>query len=327
MPTPVAATPPNCSSAADASVRAGSTGAILTVPAGNASSFHIAYGTNPANLDQKSEEIEVSGNESTVTLVGLTPGTIYHYQIVRTCNDGQQVSSSTSTFNTLTIIVRVIFQNEEKKPLEGITSSFTGSKETGTSDSNGLVIYRDVKPGNYQLNYSYNNKKCTTTIAVPKPVQTNPATATDQVTFEYYVVPCSELGATSCSAVKTAFGCCSWPWFILLIILGLIAFILLWLKLRQIANRLRDHDDRDSHGDNSQGDATTSGLPGAGSNIAPSSPAASVALPSASHTPSTATTSEPTIATTSKAPLPPTPPPAAASAALPTNQPQPPKLV
>ncbi len=153
---PAAPAAPTVSSAADATVTAGTTTASLSVPTGNAGTLYVRYGTKAENLDRSSAIQTVSGPTATVNLEKLTGKTTYTYQIVRTLGD-KTTNSPNATFTTKSYTITMAFTNASGKPVSGISAQL-GSAKAIKSDKDGKVTFSDLSSGSYSVVFSYNGQ-------------------------------------------------------------------------------------------------------------------------------------------------------------------------
>ena len=158
-PAPNLSTPPIILSAAsDAVVAIGSLGASLKIPAGNATSIRVLYGTDPIIPNIASPDTAAQDGNATIELKNLLPRTQYTYQIVRTAPNGTETNAPVTSFTTAGIDIKISFV-ADTKPIKDIKSQLSGDPNTGTSDSRGEVSYIDKAPGKYNLSYTYLARK------------------------------------------------------------------------------------------------------------------------------------------------------------------------
>jgi cell division septation protein DedD len=150
--TPAAPASTTVSNAADATPTVGTIVVSLKVPAGSASSLHVMYGSDAANLDQTTSDTPTNGNDVTVLLTGLNAKSSYSYQIVRVLG-AQTVTSPAASFTTSGYNLTLVFKDGKGMPVAGITGELLGKK--AKSDSHGELTFKDLAAGNYSPTFQY----------------------------------------------------------------------------------------------------------------------------------------------------------------------------
>lgn len=154
--TPATPTTTTVSNAADATATAGSATVTLSVPAGNASTVYVRYGTDANNLNRSSDIQTISGATATIKLDKLNGKTTYTYQIVR-AQDNQTATSANATFTTKGYAIALKFTDASGKPVEGISAQL-GSAKPVKSNDNGTVTFKNLGTGSYSPIFTYNGQ-------------------------------------------------------------------------------------------------------------------------------------------------------------------------
>lgn len=155
-PSPAPSAAPAVSNAADATVAAGSGAATLSVPAGNAGTVYIRYGTDANNLNRSSDIQTLSGTTATIQLDKLNGKTTYTYQIVRT-QGTQTTTSANATFTTKGYTIVLKFTDASGKPVDGISAQL-GSGKAVKCDDDGTVTFKNLGTGSYSPIFTYNGQ-------------------------------------------------------------------------------------------------------------------------------------------------------------------------
>lgn len=144
---------------ANGTVKAGTTSAVITIPAGNAAKVHITY--VPADgIAIDTGDQDVSGDNATVTLTDLEASTDYTYQIIRTNSAGTSATSASAPFTTSGYTVSLHFTDSKNKPVSGIKGTIDNtSNTTATSDKTGVMKFTDLSSGAYTVSYTYKSTK------------------------------------------------------------------------------------------------------------------------------------------------------------------------
>ncbi len=233
--TPKTTTPaaPTLSGEADATVTPGTTVATLSIPAGNATSLYVRYGTDADSLDRSSEVQKISGATATVQLENLTGKTTYTYQIVRTL-DKQTTTSVNATFTTKSYTVTLLFTDGSGKPVSGVKVQL-GKNKAVTSGKDGKVTFTDMGNGSYSAVFTYagmNYSEDFTTSSAKENSATGNAVLTDTIDLsklQKTAQTASKKGqsGTKSSAALPVLLC------ILLLLAGGIVWWVIWRKRRR----------------------------------------------------------------------------------------------
>jgi|GEM_PF-1552884 len=160
-PSPTPTPAPAQTSNANGTVTAGTTSAVLVIPADGASKVRVSYGlpgNNPLNTDDQA----VNGPTVKIKLGNLDANSQYTYNIMRTNAAGSSSKSAAATFSTSGFAIALKFTDNSNRPVTDLKASIDDkAKTSATTDKNGTLLFKNLAEKKYTISFTYNGKRLT----------------------------------------------------------------------------------------------------------------------------------------------------------------------
>jgi hypothetical protein len=154
-------------------------------------SLYARYGLTDDNLSTQTAATPL-GTAHTVVFdpSNLVPGVTYYYVVYAKDAQGKEAHTDVQSFTTKGLTVTVGVFDKNHVPIKGKTVTLHSSPQSGKTDKNGFVTFKNVAAGNHDLEYKAGSKtyseqlQVANNVSTAEGVQTAP-TQTVSIVFDF----------------------------------------------------------------------------------------------------------------------------------------------
>lgn len=168
----------------------------VTVFAKDAQRAELYFGQNEQTLAKIGEE-SLTTNRAEFTVNYLSPMSSYYYKVVSHNNDGSKTEGKARLLNTKGFRLSLTFKNTGGQDVQGVTAKINNRGGATQSTAAATIVFEDVMPGEYTVDYIYQQKQYSTKITF----KSNEASQ-DDVASKTITIPASGAGSVKSSKVR-----------------------------------------------------------------------------------------------------------------------------
>lgn len=161
----------------------------ITVFSKDAKMGELYFGTNATELAKTSEQ-SLESNRADFTISNLNPLTAYYYKIVSRNTDGTSTEGQVRLINTKGYKLSLTFR-ANGQDAKGISAKIK-EKNVTMSSSSPTVVFQDLTPGLYNIEYTYQKKTYTTNFNLE-----SSAAGTDDIVSSVITIPVAGASTTA----------------------------------------------------------------------------------------------------------------------------------
>ncbi len=168
----------------EASVKAGTVTALITVPVEDGTRVRIAYGSSPDNLVLETIEQPSVEGKAVIWISDLKAANTYSYQIIKIKGEETTLSDMKS-FDTAGYAVELRLINTEGKPIKDVEGVIEPGNLKATSDSKGTMRFTGLTDGDYNIRFKSDGQDYQLPVTINDKNRNVDENSTDIITLDY----------------------------------------------------------------------------------------------------------------------------------------------